>query len=169
MNEIQYLQDYYKKFPSRHSFPTHGGEEPVEAHPYSPEPASTYEAEHGMPYIASKLQLSNYHVDPQNEIKVMAVDQHIKTLMEEEGLRDSVVSYETILNRMFSRLGGSAESLVRTGKGSNLLDMLFQEVALTQNMSGETFLKTVQQLFHRAKVELLKGELKKELTLLLNV
>lgn len=161
MNEPQLLKSLREQEPNLNKPMEQVSDLPAESIDYEPVELSSYEQEHGVPYIVEKLKLHTpFRLD--NKISTMArgVDEYLLQKMEEEGLRDGATGYETILERMLSRFPDSLERVIQKKEGGKVLDFLFREAALSERLSTDTYLKIVDERMKYKRVENLTNQLK---------
>lgn len=165
MFERDLIQQEREKFGGNISIMTDKGSEmPPEAVDYQPQPISDYISNNKIPYIVDKLQLKNdFMIDNKIKVKALEVEDFVRSKATDENLRDSINSYETVLERMFKHLPEPLERMVRSGNALKVLDYLFEEVALDNRLSGETYLEQANERFKYARVEYLKQQLKEAL------
>lgn len=114
------------------------------------------------PAIVDKLGIKNdYMVDKKVEVKAKGVDEFLRKQIESEGMRDSMVSYETVLSRMTDSLPESLERMVTSKRGLSVLDMLFMEAALAEEMSAHSYLSELEERYKGQHVDYLLAELEK--------
>lgn len=157
MNEPQLLEEQRRRFGSR-IYRQQTAEEVPEVLAYEPTPIAKGET----PAIVEKFGImAGWQTDPQIKTKALAVDSFIRDRIQDEQLRDSQVSYETILGRMLGER--NLEDIVRKGEGFDLLDQMFQQAAIEEEMSSETYLKKFEDQVKWERVRYLKQELKEAL------
>lgn len=163
MSENKWIEQQLKEAGGRR-FPTEkGGEVAIEALDYEPGIVSQYENENGFPYIVDKLGIKDdFRIDPAIEITARGVDEYILNQVN----RDSSVSYETILERMLTKLPEPFERMMQAKKNLQVLDRLFSEVSIINNMSSESYHKVLEESIKAQRVENLKSELKNKLSLI---
>ena len=86
--------------------------------------------------------------------------------LEKEGLRDTLMSYRALLDRLTMRLPENIEMMVRGKQSYRALELMFQEIALNERSSGQTYLKKFMRNYQFQKVESLKQQLKTALATL---
>lgn len=156
MHEPQWIEKQLKEAGGNRHITNRGSEIPVEALEYEPQSISEYEQEHGVPYIVDKLQIkSDFALDNKIKIKTRGIEEFILSQTE----RDSSVSYENILERMLAKLPEPLERMIQSKRNLQVLDSLFQEVAILQNLSGKTYLKVLEDRINQQRVEMLKQQL----------
>lgn len=162
MNEPQFIAEQFNIIRNRLATIGRGNE--VDVIDYNPEPVSDYEVEHGVPYVVDKLQLNvPYIIDPQVKLKALAVDSFVRKIAKDEGSRDSTTSYQGILDRIIQRLPEPFERMMQAKKNDKVLDFMFGEAAIREEMSSETFLKVVEDRIKYQRISLLLNQLQKEL------
>ena len=157
MNEPQLLEEQRKRFGSR-IYRQQTAEEVPEVLEYEPSPITTGET----PLIVGRLGIqAGWEVDPQIKTKVLAVDSFIRERVGDEDLRDSEVSYDTIINRMIGQ--ADLEDIVRRNSGTALLDQMFQRAAIEEKMSGQSYLERFAEHIKWERVTSLLSQLKEAL------
>lgn len=142
------------------------GETP-EAMNYQDAPLDNYEKETGIPYLAARLGYGqNVKVDPMVEMKVRAIDEHVRSTMQKEGMTNSKTAFETVLRRMAESLGESLEGAKNHGSLTKLLDSLFMQVSFANGMSSKTFLAHYRQKYLGDRTNNLLRELGQHLSML---
>lgn len=138
---------------------------PAEAQDYQDDTISNYEEANGVPYTAVMLGYGQHaKIDPQVELKIWAVDEHIRKTMADEGVRDSKVGYKTIYTRLTQDLEG-AESAKNHNTMTRLLDTLFMRVALANRVSSKTYLQKVVVQHEHVKTDRALKRLKTSLNM----
>mgnify|MGYP001559384299 FL=1 len=133
-------------------------EEVPEVLEYEPSPITTGET----PIIVSRLGIqAGWEVDPQVKTKALAVDSFIRGRVDDEDLRDSEVSYDTIFQRMIGE--ADLEDIVRRNSGMNLLDQMFQRAAIEERMSGQSYLEKFAEHIKWERVTNILSQLKQAL------
>lgn len=135
---------------------------PVEARPENAFEPNSYEprALGETPYVATKLGiLLDFKVDEAVQIKVAGVDEYIRSIIQNEGLHDSEVSYAAILERSFSKLGQPIERMVTAKRGLQVLDFLFQEASLQEELSAKSHFQALSEKYKHNRVSRLLHEL----------
>ena len=133
-------------------------EEVPEVLEYEPSPITTGET----PIIVSRLGIqAGWEVDPQVKTKALAVDSFIRGRVDDEDLRDSEVSYDTIFQRMIGE--ADLEDIVRRNSGTNLLDQMFQRAAIEERMSGQSYLEKFAEHIKWERVTNILSQLKQAL------
>lgn len=137
---------------------------PEEAIHFDDTTISKFEEKNGLPYAAVKLGYGDkFSLDPQVEMKVRAIDEHIRQTMQQEGLKDTPFSYQTILARMAGKLADSIEGARNHNQIKGLLDNLFMQVAFANGKSSKTFLQEFSKRFSQSRVDKLLVQLGAEL------
>lgn len=135
---------------------------PAEAVQYDDQPVSTYIETQGIPFTAEALGYKDsIKLDPAIEMKVHAIDEHIRMKMQEEGLRDSRIGYKTIFSRLTG--GKNLNDSMTHAERTRILDNLFMQVSLENRMSSKTFLQHYTKRFAAQRIEKLTNLLKSEL------
>ena len=167
MNEPQYLKEQLDKFGNINKSAEQGGEIPVEKGQFDSIEISNYSKEKGFPYIVDKLNIRNdFNMDSKIAAKAHGIEQFIMEQIQEEGLRDSLISYETVLDRYLTKLPESLERMVQSKNSLKALEFLFGEAALEEELSNESYLDIMQERLKYQRVEFLKGQLKQALALI---
>ena len=168
MREQDFIERYLKEIGGNRGAPRGEGDSmPVEADPPHTEQASDYEQRHGAPYILHHLGLQvDSLIDERIAMMARVVDGHIVKSLEKEGLRDTLMSYRALLDRLTMRLPENIEMMVRGKQSYRALELMFQEIALNERSSGQTYLKKFMRNYQFQKVESLKQQLKTALATL---
>jgi len=163
MNESQYLERERREHGARKFL--RGDDIPMEEIGYEPEDITSYEKENGVPYIVNKLQIKNdFVVDRKIAIKVRAVDEMLNKLVRDENLRDSTISQDTILQRLFSKMPEVLERMLRSNRNLEVLNFLFREAAVNNRLSSQSYFKLIEDKINKQKVAILKDQLKMALS-----
>src|SRR3990167_8128980 len=122
----QLIAEELKRTPNR-NLVNKDNEAPIESLGAEEGEISSYETRNGVPYLAHKLDLKvPYHIDERMATKIKVVEDYIRESVLTEGGRDSVVSYENIMNRITARLPESLERMVLSKRGDAVLEFMFR-------------------------------------------
>lgn len=94
------------------------------------------------------------------EVKARIIDKFLKENIKSESMKDSEKYFENNLNKLSERLGISIINELQKGNALALLDKLFREIAIKNNLSAETFLKKSREEYRQSKVKSLLNKLK---------
>jgi|TARA_R100001530_G_C4319709_1_gene155372 hypothetical protein len=109
---------------------------------------------------AMRLQIDSEHfVDPSIELKARTIDKHIRQNTE-DFLQDSEIGFKNGFNFLLERLDINLDHELQKGNSMKIMDRLFSEVAIHNNLSSDTFIKESEKAFKEAKVNSLKEQLR---------
>ncbi len=157
MNEIETVQSWrVQQRGNINQKPSEDSGLTVEDVDYEPMPISSYELENGHPLLIEKLGIKDdFRIDEKIRVMAAGIDRFIRTQTE----RDSQTSYEMVFGRITSRLPESLERMVRGNNGIKVLQLLFQEVSVHNELSSESYLELLREELKREGVEKLKKQL----------
>lgn len=149
MNESKYVAEQRKQIPNRLLVETFGDEAPVE-------PLEFQE----MPSIVERLKIQDAWIDPKVQTMAHGVEEFIKEQVKSEKLREGIIGYNTVLDRMISRMPEPLQLLIQSKQGVKVLEFLFRESAINNKLSSKTFLWKVEEDVKYRRVEFLLNKLK---------
>lgn len=159
-NEPQWILEEQGKYGNINA-PTEKQGLPNEANEYEDLQISEYEQQNGVPYLVDKLQIkTDYMFDPDVMLKVRAVEEFIFKEIRSGELRDSKVGYETILERMMTRLPDPLERMIQQKENQKALQFLFLQASMDAKLSGESYLKKVKSSMKEKRVGFLLSQIK---------
>ena len=163
MNELQYLK-HQRELHGNRALGPNDASLPIEALDYQPETIESYQNKNGKPYLVDRLMIDiGYKIDPSVEVKIAAVNELFERTIELESLRKGIASYNNVLERFISKAFPEFEREVRRGNGIKILEQLFNEAAIRNRMSSESYLKHYSDKLREQKISYLLGELKRQL------
>lgn len=114
--------------------------------------------------IVDKLGIrTDFMIDGKIAVKARGVEEFLRSQLSEEGMRDSTVSFETVLSRLTERLPESLERMVTGKRGLAVLDHLFKIVALSEEKSAQTYYRELEEQYRSEYVDYLLAQLEKAL------
>ena len=166
-NEQQFIDNRRAEFGGNLNKPMEEIGKFLEEYNYEPMPASDYESENGVPYVIDKLNLRTaFSMNSRIITQAKAVDEFVRKQLSEEELHDSVKTYESVLERFFSKLPEPLERMMQQKQGGKILEFLFREAAIAEGKSGQSFVKISQERQAKKRIASLVGQLQNELALI---
>lgn len=114
--------------------------------------------------IVDKLGIrTDFMIDGKIAVKARGVEEYFRSQIEEEGMRDSTVSFETVMTRLTDKLPESLERMITGKRGLEVLDHLFKIVSLSEEKSAHTYFKELEEQYKAEYVDYLLAQLEKAL------
>lgn len=115
----------------------------------------------GIPKIAQIMKIeAATMVDPNIETMALAIDKYILDSIIDESMKESGKGYDESLKKVLQRLGVNVIEEVQRGNAMRLINRLFQEAAINNRLSTDSFMKKSKLTFKEAKIKELKTRLK---------